>query len=522
MITLTIRRPKIIKISVLTLLLSIYFTPLYSQTDLSALVKKLSPSVVSINVYDRENELIGTGTGFFISDQGYLVTNYHVIEDGVRAEAKLFNGEVLPIEGLLSEDIEGDLVLLSLGVKGRSFSSLKLAVKKIDIGQPVVVIGNPFGLEGTVSNGIVSAIRDMPELGKFLQITAPISPGSSGSPVINMQGEVVGVATLSFTEGQNLNFAIPVSKAASLLSHRKAKPLTLLEIIEEKEKRMATDKLFAIKKNGKWGYYIDRTGKEIISPQFEDAYYFSEGLAAVKFRDKLGFIDKTGRFVIEPQFGFFPYPYFSDGLAAVNVAVSMGFEASIGLENAIGFIDRRGKFVIRPQFQFVFPFSEGLAAVRFYRDGKFGFVDKVGQIVIYPKFDFAYRFSEGLAPIRIGDKWGFVDKSGSYSFSPLFDDVGIFSEGLAKIGINGKKGYIDRTEKIIISPQFDDAMDFSQGLAAVKCGGKWGFIDKTGKIVINPRFDRAGTFSAGLAEIGINGRTGYIDKTGKYIWEPTD
>jgi len=325
-----IKQSKITTISVLTLLLSIYFTPSFSQTDLSALVKKVSPSVVSINVYDRENELIGTGTGFFISDQGYLVTNYHVIEDGVRAEAKLFNGEVLPIEGLLSEDIEGDLVLLSLGVTGRSFSSLKLAVKKIDIGQPVVVIGNPFGLEGTVSNGIVSAIRDMPELGKFLQITAPISPGSSGSPVINMQGEVVGVATLSFTEGQNLNFAIPVSKADSLLSHRKSKPLTLLEIIEEKEKRMATDKLFLIEKNGKWGY-IDRTGKVIIRPQFEDAYYFSEGLAAVKLGDKLGYIDKTGRFVIKPQFN---HAWdFSEGLARVTIG------------GKDGYINKTGKYI---------------------------------------------------------------------------------------------------------------------------------------------------------------------------------
>lgn len=86
------------------------------------------------------------------------------------------------------------------------------------------MIGNPFGLEGTVADGIVSAVRDVSDFGRIIQITAPISPGSSGSPVVNMKGEVVGVATFQLMEGQNLNFAIPSERIANLELNR-GKPL---------------------------------------------------------------------------------------------------------------------------------------------------------------------------------------------------------------------------------------------------------------------------------------------------------
>jgi Tfp pilus assembly protein PilF len=83
-------------------------------------------------------------------------------------------------------------------------------------GESIVVIGNPFGLEGSVTNGIVSAVRDIPTFGRIIQITAPISPGSSGSPVVNMQGQVIGVATLQITGGQSVNFAIPSERISQL------------------------------------------------------------------------------------------------------------------------------------------------------------------------------------------------------------------------------------------------------------------------------------------------------------------
>jgi Tfp pilus assembly protein PilF len=155
----------------------------------------------------------------------------------MRAEVKISSGEIFSIEGILAEDREGDLALLAIGVKGRSFPALKLADRTVEAGQQVVVIGSPFGLEGTVSDGIVSAVRDVSKLGKLIQITAPISKGSSGSPVLNMKGEVVGIATSYIKEGHSLNFAISVDRVTGLLSRRVTKARKLVELAKgEREK----------------------------------------------------------------------------------------------------------------------------------------------------------------------------------------------------------------------------------------------------------------------------------------------
>jgi tetratricopeptide (TPR) repeat protein len=98
------------------------------------------------------------------------------------------------------------------------------------VAERIIVYGSPMGLEKTVSDGIISAIREVPGYGKLIQITAPISPGSSGSPVLNMQGEVIGIATFQFIEGQNLNFAIPSEKIANLKAIREKKTITTEEL----------------------------------------------------------------------------------------------------------------------------------------------------------------------------------------------------------------------------------------------------------------------------------------------------
>lgn len=205
------------------------------QNSLSDLVKKVVPSVVAINVFDEHRILKTIGTGFFVKEEGVLVTNYHVIEEGIRAEAKLADGQILSIEGVLLENMEEDLALLSTWDTKRSFPALKLADSDVEIGQSVFVVGSPFGFEGTVSDGIVSAVRDIPQMGRLLQITAPISKGSSGGPVLNLKGEVVGVATCYYKEGQNLNFAIPVDRLINLLSCGPMRPRKLSEWPRKKE-----------------------------------------------------------------------------------------------------------------------------------------------------------------------------------------------------------------------------------------------------------------------------------------------
>ncbi len=180
------------------------------------LVKKVKPGVVLIETFDKDNKPLCQGSGFFVNNKGHIVTNHHVLEGAYRATVKTSSGKEYPVEGIVAKDTEADIVKLVVNIADANITFLNLSVNVPSEGEDIVVIGNPLGLESTISSGIVSAVRDIPAFGKILQITAPISPGSSGSPVINSKGEVIGIATLVLKEGQNLNFAIPSDKIIAL------------------------------------------------------------------------------------------------------------------------------------------------------------------------------------------------------------------------------------------------------------------------------------------------------------------
>lgn len=158
-----------------------------------------------------------TGSGFFVRP-GEVVTNLHVIRGAQRTEIKTLDGKgkVFPVTGVLAVDNEGDLALLAVDMPVDRPRSAELASELPDEGEQIMVIGNPLKLEGSVSDGIVSAVREVPNVGKIVQITAPISHGNSGSPVFNMKGEVVGVVTVKVTNGQNINLAIGAARVAQL------------------------------------------------------------------------------------------------------------------------------------------------------------------------------------------------------------------------------------------------------------------------------------------------------------------
>jgi len=188
---------------------------IFSQDDLPDLVRRIKPSAVAIETFDARGQQLSRGSGFFV-DKDRVVTNRHVIEGAFRAEVHLSSGNTYQVKGVLAVDAEGDLALLKVDAPPNLVRPLSLDRTSPQEGESVVIIGNPFGLEGSVTNGIVSAVRDIPGFGRIIQITAPISPGSSGSPVINMQGQVIGVATLQITGGQSVNFAIPSERVAQL------------------------------------------------------------------------------------------------------------------------------------------------------------------------------------------------------------------------------------------------------------------------------------------------------------------
>ncbi len=200
-----------------------------SAADIAALGASARRSVVRLAVLDRSGEEIASGTGFFVSKNGRIVTNHHVIEDAERMQARLDGGRKVPIVGVLATDKVRDLAVLQAAPG--TYTPLPLGTSaKLQPGDQVIVIGSPVGYSTTLSSGIIAAVRPegIDDAGLHethttaawtIQFTAAISPGSSGSPVITLDGKVVGVAVGEVTAGQGLNFGIAVDAVKNVLAH---------------------------------------------------------------------------------------------------------------------------------------------------------------------------------------------------------------------------------------------------------------------------------------------------------------
>jgi Flp pilus assembly protein TadD len=188
-----------------------------AEETLPELIRRVKPAVVAVITYDAKNEIQMTGSGFFIRP-GQVLTNLHVIDGAHHAEIRTLDGKgkTYPADGLLSVDDEGDLAVLSINIPADRARGLEVASALPEEGEKVFVIGNPLRLEGSISDGIVSAVREVPNLGEIVQITAPISHGNSGSPLFNMKGQVIGVITMKVTNGQNINLALGASRLQQL------------------------------------------------------------------------------------------------------------------------------------------------------------------------------------------------------------------------------------------------------------------------------------------------------------------
>jgi S1-C subfamily serine protease len=188
-----------------------------AQEALPDLVRRVKPTIVAIVTYDQSGDALTTGSGFFLRP-GQVVTNLHVMRGARRSEVRTLDGKgrIHAVEGILAIDEEGDLALLSVPTPPERARSSELAAALPDEGERIFVIGNPLRLEGSVSDGIVSAVREVPNVGKIIQITAPISHGNSGSPIFNLKGKIVGVVTVKVTNGQNINLAIGSARVRAL------------------------------------------------------------------------------------------------------------------------------------------------------------------------------------------------------------------------------------------------------------------------------------------------------------------
>ena len=224
--------PRIIFLVIILLTLS---NISFAQTDLVSLVKKVKPAIVAIYTFDNHGQGLMQGSGFFINNQGDVITNWHVIENAHSAVIKTFEGNSYLVKEVLGGSKESDLALLSVDTRNDTVQSLAISNLTPEIGERVLVMGNPLSLEFSVSDGIVAAIRNIPEYpsGKVIQITAPVSSGSSGSPVMNMQGEVIAIAFYVYFHGENLNFAIPSQRVKEIIDNPKPNPISLAQLSAE-------------------------------------------------------------------------------------------------------------------------------------------------------------------------------------------------------------------------------------------------------------------------------------------------
>jgi len=188
------------------------------ELTISQIAKRYSPSVVTIVALDENDQPLSLGSGFFINKTGDIATNHHVLEGSVKAIIKILDGQKGEVIEIIKDDPKLDLLIARTSMENTT--SLPFGDSDtVIVGEDIIVIGNPAGLEGTISKGIISGIRKAEGI-KFIQLTAAISPGSSGGPVFNLSGKVIGVATAYLDFGQNLNFAMPVNYLKNLKTTR--------------------------------------------------------------------------------------------------------------------------------------------------------------------------------------------------------------------------------------------------------------------------------------------------------------
>lgn len=184
----------------------------------SEIYARYSPGIVSIKTKDKSGRQIGLGSGFIVSQDGFIVTNYHVLVSAYQAEVNM-QGQVFTDVRLVKAVPQKDIAILKVQTEGIPYLVIGNSDELLS-GEFVVSLGSPLGLEYSISSGIVSAIRSGKEI-KLIQMTAPVSLGSSGSPVFNEYGEVIGITTLaSFFFAQNVNFAVPINYLESIINQK--------------------------------------------------------------------------------------------------------------------------------------------------------------------------------------------------------------------------------------------------------------------------------------------------------------
>ncbi len=201
-----------------------------STSGPSEIAKRVTPAVVLIRGTTDAGEVIGSG--FVLSPDGQIATNLHVIRDLKAGGIQLASGEIYDSFTVLAFDERKDIALIQIA--GFDLPSTELGnSNEVQAGDSIVVIGSPRGLQGTLTVGVVSAIRDDPGGRGFrvVQIDAAVNPGNSGGPVLNQGGQVIGIATFGTKDSEGLNFAIPINYVRGLMANVQ-NPISLTQMRE--------------------------------------------------------------------------------------------------------------------------------------------------------------------------------------------------------------------------------------------------------------------------------------------------
>jgi len=171
------------------------------ENDFSEIIERSIKKVVNIK------STHSAGAGFFIDSRGYIVANYHILNEDTNVEVQTYDGQIYDAE-IIGQDIETDLLLLKIpGV----YDKLELAnSENIELGEKVIAIGNPLGLSFTVTEGIVSGLEreGMNGLNVYVQTDVTLNPGNSGGPLINEDGKVIGINNFKVSDAESLGFAL--------------------------------------------------------------------------------------------------------------------------------------------------------------------------------------------------------------------------------------------------------------------------------------------------------------------------
>ena len=188
---------------------------LSAELTAEQIFKRASPCVFYIEIFDGDGELIKTGSGFFISESGLAVTNYHVVIGGNSAKITTDDGAIYNVSGIYDYDWKKDIALIQ--IEGDGFQYLELADSSlVQTGATVYTLGSPLGLQASFTRGIISQAWREVEGAEYIQLDAPISSGSSGGALLDTSGRVIGVTCATAVGAQNINLAVPINFTADL------------------------------------------------------------------------------------------------------------------------------------------------------------------------------------------------------------------------------------------------------------------------------------------------------------------